>query len=58
LEKAVAADEPDAFYFLARCYGWDDGNDQKAVAAGELSASKELLRFRKTLFGKWKRKDN
>jgi len=26
LEKAVANGEPDAFYFLARCYGWGDGN--------------------------------
>ncbi len=26
LEKAVAAEEPHAFYFLARCYGWGDGN--------------------------------
>lgn len=26
LEKAVALDEPHAFYFLARCYGWGDGN--------------------------------
>lgn len=26
LEQAVEAEEPDAFYFLARCYGWGDGN--------------------------------
>lgn len=26
LEKAVEAEEPHAFYFLARCYGWGDGN--------------------------------
>lgn len=26
LEKAVANEEPHAFYFLARCYGWGDGN--------------------------------
>ncbi len=26
LEQAVAAEEPDAFYFLARCCGWGDGN--------------------------------
>lgn len=26
LEKAVADEEPHAFYFLARCYGWGDGN--------------------------------
>ncbi len=26
LEKAVALDEPHAFYFLVRCYGWGDGN--------------------------------
>ncbi len=34
LEQAVANEEPDAFYFLARCYGWGDGNvkddDRKA----------------------------
>lgn len=34
LEKAVEAEEPHAFYFLARCYGWGDGNvkddDKKA----------------------------
>lgn len=26
LEQAVAKGEPHAFYFLARCYGWGDGN--------------------------------
>ncbi len=26
LEKAVENHEPDAYYFLARCYGWGDGN--------------------------------
>lgn len=26
LEKAVENEEPHAFYFLARCYGWGDGN--------------------------------
>lgn len=26
LEEAVAKDEPDAYYFLARCYAWEDGN--------------------------------
>lgn len=26
LEKAVQEEEPHAFYFLARCYGWGDGN--------------------------------
>lgn len=26
LEEAVANEEPHAFYFLARCYGWGDGN--------------------------------
>lgn len=26
LEEAAAAEEPHAFYFLARCYGWGDGN--------------------------------
>lgn len=26
LEKAVALEEPHAFYFLARCCGWGDGN--------------------------------
>lgn len=26
LERAVGDEEPDAFYFLARCYGWGDGN--------------------------------
>lgn len=26
LEQAVNAGEPDAYYFLARCYGWGDGN--------------------------------
>ncbi len=31
LEKAVAADEPDAFYFLARCYGWGDGNVRENI---------------------------
>ncbi len=34
LEQAVAAGEPHAYYFLARCYGWGDGNvkgnDKKA----------------------------
>lgn len=34
LEKAVETEEPHAFYFLARCYGWGDGNvkddDRKA----------------------------
>lgn len=34
LEQAVANEEPHAFYFLARCYGWGDGNvkgdDRKA----------------------------
>ena len=34
LEEAVANEEPHAFYFLARCYGWGDGNvkenDKKA----------------------------
>ncbi len=29
---------------------------QKALAAGDMSASEELLRFKKTLFGKWKRR--
>ncbi len=36
LEQAVSAEEPDAYYFLARCYGWEDGNvknnDKKAKA--------------------------
>lgn len=38
LEKAVANDEPDAYYVLARCYAWGDGglvdsreNDKKAL---------------------------
>ena len=26
LEQAVAKGEPHAFYFIARCYGWGDGN--------------------------------
>ncbi len=26
LERAVENEEPHAFYFLARCYGWGDGN--------------------------------
>lgn len=26
LERAVEDEEPHAFYFLARCYGWGDGN--------------------------------
>ncbi|MDE7223280.1 MAG: hypothetical protein K2O34_05815 [Acetatifactor sp.] len=26
LEEAVSNEEPHAFYFLARCYGWGDGN--------------------------------
>lgn len=26
LEQAVENEEPHAFYFLARCYGWGDGN--------------------------------
>lgn len=34
LEEAVATEEPHAFYFLARCYGWGDGdvkvNEKKA----------------------------
>ncbi len=36
LEKAVADEEPHAFYFLARCYGWGDGN----VAENEKKAKK------------------
>lgn len=36
LEKAVANEEPHAFYFLARCYGWGDGN----VAENEKKAKK------------------
>ena len=34
LEMATANEEPHAFYFLARCYGWGDGdvtpNERKA----------------------------
>ena len=26
LEMATANEEPHAFYFLARCYGWGDGD--------------------------------
>lgn len=36
LEKAAANEEPHAFYFLARCYGWGDGN----VASNEKKAKK------------------
>lgn len=36
LEKAVANEEPHAFYFLARCYGWGDGN----VTVNEKKAKK------------------
>lgn len=36
LEKAVANEEPHAFYFLTRCYGWGDGN----VAENEKKAKK------------------
>lgn len=36
IEQAVAKDEPDAYYFLARCYAWGDGNvkddDKKALS--------------------------
>ena len=35
IEQAVEKEEPDAFYFLARCYAWGDGNvesdDDKAI---------------------------
>ncbi|NBJ92887.1 tetratricopeptide repeat protein [Parablautia muri] len=36
LETAVANEEPHAFYFLARCYGWGDGN----VTSNEKKAKK------------------
>ena len=36
LEQAVANEEPHAFYFLARCYGWGDGN----VTVNEKKAKK------------------
>lgn len=35
LERAVEREEPDAFYYLARCYAWGDGNveddEEKAI---------------------------
>lgn len=38
LEEAVAKEEPHAFYFLARCYGWGDGNvGESSKKAKELS---------------------
>ncbi|MCM1187828.1 MAG: hypothetical protein NC541_00850 [bacterium] len=38
LEEAVAREEPHAFYFLARCYGWGDGNvAENSKKARELS---------------------
>lgn len=36
LEQAVQKEEPHAFYFLARCYGWGDGN----VTVNEKKAKK------------------
>lgn len=40
LEQAVASGEPDAFYFLARCYGWGDGNVRENTKMAK-SLSKE-----------------
>jgi len=40
LEKAVASHEPDAYYFLARCYGWGDGNVKDNIKKAK-SLSKE-----------------
>lgn len=38
IEQAVEKEEPDAFYFLARCYAWGDGNvEQNDDRAIELS---------------------
>jgi len=44
LEQAVADDEPDAFYFLARCYGWGDGNVRENTKKAK-SLSKEGIRL-------------
>jgi len=44
LEKAVANGEPDAFYFLARCYGWGDGNVRDNLKKAK-SLSKEGIRL-------------
>ncbi len=45
IEKAVANDEPDAYYVLARCYAWGDGgmkdskeNDRKALELSKRGA--------------------
>lgn len=45
IEKAVENNEPDAFYFLARCYAWGDGgfgdskaNDKKAIELSKRGA--------------------
>lgn len=45
IEKAVENNEPDAFYFLARCYAWGDGgfedsreNDEKAIELSKRGA--------------------
>lgn len=54
LEQAVAREEPDAFYVLARCYAWGDSgfadskaNDQKALElskrGAELGSSLAIL---------------
>lgn len=42
IEKAVENNEPDAFYFLARCYAWGDGGfeDSKENDAKALELSK------------------
>ena len=46
LEMATANEEPHAFYFLARCYGWGDGNvkDDERKAMGMLLQMKEKPR--------------
>lgn len=45
IEKAAENNEPDAFYFLARCYAWGDGgfadskeNDKKAIELSKRGA--------------------
>lgn len=42
LEQAVQAEEPDAFYFLARCYAWEDGNVPEDIKKHAVFPSVEL----------------
>ena len=39
VEQAVVAGEPDAYYYLARCYAWEDGNVE-----GDERKAKELYK--------------